>query len=307
MSIHQGYYPGDKDQKLVKTPYGNGLITKTRTPQDTNTPPVQEIQLLEWEDAKSNETVKSRRSTKLYSTAEYESILATKGDDVLTPFGRGTITEYVTVRLLNEGKIDPVTKEPIGEQVFTKYRITINSWRLAGRSRVKCFLFSNQVKVVRKKALVEMNALERVEFAMRQKQAASKLFTQKKHQEALNVYGGCIDAVRYIHHDTNSNNECRADLIDVMVTCSNNAATCCVQLKRWEEAFQFAKNSLVLLNAMFSKRGAKIHTILARDNGHCDARIFGEWRVKSRLIMARYVHAIILTFDSFNPKCILNL
>lgn len=288
MSFNSEYYAGDKDQKLVKTPYGKGLITKTRPPQDPNSPPVQEIRLLEWENAKSNQ-VKTKRSTVLYSTSEYSSVTAKKGDHVITPYGRGSVTEIVTVRLLNKGKIDPQTKEPIGEQVLTKYHVLLNSWRLAGRSRVKCFLFSNQVDVVRKKVLFEMNAVERVEFAMNQKRAASKIFGEKKYREALNVYSGCIDAVRYIQHDTNSNNECRADLIEVMVTCSNNAATCCIQLQIWEEAFKFAKNALILLNAMFGKRGAKIHTILNSDNGHCDAKMFGEWRAKSRLIMARCV------------------
>lgn len=38
---------------------------------------------------------------------------------------------------------------------------------------------------------------------------------------------------------------------------------------------------------MFGKRGAKIHTILIKDNGHSDAKMFGECRVKSRQIMAR--------------------
>ncbi len=288
MSFNLDYYSGDKDQKLVKTPYGKGLITTTRPQKDSTTPAVHEIRLLEWENAKSNQ-VKSKRSTILYSTLDYDSVTATKGDDVLTPYGRGTITETVTVRLMNKGKVDPVTKAPVGEQVMTKFHVRLNSWRLAGRSRVKCYLFSNQVQVVRKKVLMEMNAIERVEFAINQKRAATAIFGQKKYREALNVYSGCIDAVRYIQHDTNSDNHCRADLIDVMVTCSNNAATCCIQLELWEEAFKFAKNALILLNAMFGKRGAKIHTILIKDNGHSDAKMFGEWRVKSRQIMARYV------------------
>ena len=284
MSFNSNYYVGAQDQRIVQTPYGKGLITKTR-PKDANAPPVHEIRLLELEDAKS--TVKSKRSTILYSTTEFESIPAKRGDDVITPFGRGTITEFVTVRLLNKGKVDPITKEPMGETVLTKFHVQLNSWRLDGRSRVKCFLFSNQVKVVRKKILMEMIAIERVEFAMKQKESASKIFAQKKYQEALNVYAGCIDAVRYIQHDTNNDNDCRADLIEVMVTCSNNAATCCVQLQMWEDAFRYANNALILLTAMFGKRGLKIHLILGRENGHCDSRLFGEWRVKSRLLMAR--------------------
>lgn len=287
MSFNSEYYVGDKDQLLVQTPYGTGLVTRIRPRIDPNVPPMQEIRLLEWEKAARASQIKSKRATVLYSTTEYQSIPPKKGDDVITPYGRGTITEFVTVRLLNKGKVHPITKQPIGEEVLTKFHVQINSWRLAGRSRVKCYLFSNQVKVVRKKTVMEMNAVERVEFAMKQKQGASRMFTDKKYQEALNVYAGCIDAVRYIQHDTNNDNECRADLIDVMVTCSNNAATCCIQLHLWEEAFKFAKNALILLNALFEKRGAKIHGILNKDNGHCDAKMFGEWRVKSHIILAR--------------------
>ena len=280
---------GDKDQRLVETPYGTGLVTKTRPRIDPNTPPIQEIRLLEWEKAAKTSQVNSKRATVLYSTTQYDSIPPKKGDDVITPYGRGTIIEYVTVRLLHKGKLDPVTKQPMGEQVLTKFHVQINSWRLAGRSRVRCYLFSDQVKVVRKKTVMEMNTVERVDFAMKQKQGASRIFAEKRYQEALNVYAGCIDAVRYIQHDSNNDNECRADLIEVMVTCSNNAATCCIQLQHWDEAFKFAKNALILLNALYDKRGAKIHAILNKDNGHCDAKMFGEWRVKSHIIMARYV------------------
>ena len=285
--MNSEYYIGDMDQRLVRTPYGQGLVTKIQpSKHPDSSPPVQEIRLLEWEKAAKASQVTSRRPTILYSTNQYDSITASIGDDVITPYGRGTIAEQVTVRLLNKGKLDPVTKEPIGEQVFTKFHVQINSWKLAGRSRVKCYLFSNQVKVVRKKTLMEMNAAERVQFAMLQKKGASHIFAEKRYQEALNIYAGSIDAVRYIQHDMNNDNECRADLIEVMVTCSNNAATCAIQLQRQEGAFKFAKNSLILLSALFEKRGAKIHTILNKDNGICDAKLFGEWRVKSRLIMA---------------------
>jgi hypothetical protein len=72
-----------------------------------------------------------------------------------------------------------------------------------------------------------------------------------------------------------------------MVTCSNNAATCCVQLRQWALARRYAQNALVLLDALFSKRGFKIHAILCKDNGLCDAKLFGEWRIKSYLIIAK--------------------
>ena len=51
MSFTSDYYIGDKDQYLIETPYGKGLITKTRTQNDSKKPSIQEIRLLEWEKA----------------------------------------------------------------------------------------------------------------------------------------------------------------------------------------------------------------------------------------------------------------
>jgi len=172
------------------------------------------------------------------------------------------------------------------ERVLTKYQIQLTSWRLAKRSTVKCYLFPTQVQAVRKKTIHEMTALERVEFASTQKQSATILFSQKQYQQALNLYAGAIDAVRSVQHDDQSSNECRADLVEVMVTCSNNAAVCCSQLKQWVEASRFAMNALILMDALYSKRGLKIHTILCSDK-LSDSKIFGEWRAKSRLIIAK--------------------
>ena len=78
----------------------------------------------------------------------------------------------------------------------------------------------------------------------------------------------------------------RADLIVHMVTCSNNAAACCIKLKQWSEAKQFSQNALILLDALYSKRGKKIHTLLNKE-GMIDAKLFGEWKVKSYIIVAR--------------------
>jgi tetratricopeptide (TPR) repeat protein len=100
------------------------------------------------------------------------------------------------------------------------------------------------------------------------------------------TYSKAVDAVRYVQHDSDSSNEIRADLIVAMITCSNNAGTCSVLLHKWDQAIKFAKNALVLIDALYPKRGGRIHTILNRD-GYPDSKIFGEWRVKSYLLLAR--------------------
>jgi len=71
-----------------------------------------------------------------------------------------------------------------------------------------------------------------------------------------------------------------------MITCSNNAATCCIKLGKWQQAKKFAQNALILADALYNKKGKKIHTLLNKE-GTIDAKLFGEWRVKSHLITAR--------------------
>ena len=106
------------------------------------------------------------------------------------------------------------------------------------------------------------------------------------HSQALITYSDAINSVRYVQHDSNSTNELRADLLEVMVTCNNNAATCCIKLKQWNEAKRFATNAMILLDALYNKRGMKIHTILNKD-GITDAKLFGEWKGKSLLMIAK--------------------
>jgi hypothetical protein len=132
-----------------------------------------------------------------------------------------------------------------------------------------------------------MSASERIELAQRRKSEASHHFTNEKdYDAALRAYAGAVDAVRDVQHDRNSTNEMRADLVAIMVTCSNNAATCSAKLGRWDDATRHAQNALILLDSLHEKRGGRLHAVLGRD-GNVDARLFGEWRVKSHLVVAR--------------------
>jgi len=290
----------NKDQRLVETQFGKGLVVFTR-PDGT-----QEVELLEWKKS----VKETRVAAKQYGTSKGPHMIYTKdaldsvdpkvGDDVICSFGRGTVTKIVRVKIVKKetssssdetAPDDPAEQHSHVRQLF-KYEVELNSWRLAGRSKVKCYLYKQAIQVVRKKMISEMSAQERVEFSQRQKASAVKVFKEKQYQQALNLYAGAVDAVRYVQHDASSSNETRADLVEVMVTCSNNAATCCAQLKRWPEAIKYAQNALVLLDALNGKKGMNIHTILTSDTkaggcGLCDAKLFGEWRVKSYILIAR--------------------
>ena len=250
------YNPEDKNQALVDTPFGRGLVIRSNREDG-----IREVQLTEWEMASSRRSPNAM----LYTSQTFPSVKPLKGDHVMCQWGRGVVQE-----IRKDGTIV----------------VQISSWRLANRSLVKCYLEPSAVQVVRKKTKTEMDVYERVELANEFKALANKLFTQKLFDPAVLTYSKAVDAVRYVQHDANSSNEVRADLVVVMITCSNNAGTCSVQLHKWDEAIKFAKNALVLLDALHPKRGSKIHTILNRD-GFTDSKIFGEWRVKSYLVMAR--------------------
>jgi hypothetical protein len=81
----------------------------------------------------------------------------------------------------------------------------------------------------------------------------------------------------------------RADLLVVMITCCNNAATCCMHLYKWEDAFKHSQQAVSLLNALENKKGSRIQQELHRQ-GFLAVRLFGEWKVKSLLITARVLN-----------------
>ena len=251
--------PEDADQVIVQTDFGRGIIIRTRKSDG-----IREIRLGNVESS-SPAFVRRREPNMrmLYTPKEYPSIAPCIGDDVICENGRG------------------VLKEICGD----KYTIELASWRLNGRSDATCHV-TTAPKVVRKHTFSEMDSAEKVAMAKTLKAQASKYFSEKDYTGALNTYASAVDKVRNVQHDHTSINEVRADLVVVMITCSNNAATCCIQLSKWEEAAKFAKNALILLDALYGKRGMKIHTIL-NSEGIIDAKLFGEWRVKSYIIVAR--------------------
>jgi tetratricopeptide (TPR) repeat protein len=258
MSPAREYTPEDKNQALVLTQYGRGLVIRSNRDDG-----IREVQLTEWEMASSRRGVPP--NAMLYTPQTFPSVKPLKGDNVVCQWGRGIVQE-----IRRNGTIV----------------IQLSSWRLANRSLVKCYLEPSSVQVVRKKTKSEMDVYERVELANEFKALANSQFAHKMYEPAVVTYSKAVDAVRYVQHDATSSNEVRADLIVAMITCSNNAGTCSVHLHKWDQAIRFAKNALVLIDALYPKRGSRIHTVLNRD-GHPDSQIFGEWRVKSYLIMAR--------------------
>ena len=191
------------------------------------------------------------------------------GCEVSTIFGRGKVTE--------------VRQD---SQIMV---VKLSSWRLSGRSTVTCYLSltDESIQVLGPKKLYEMTIFEKVDHAQQLKEQASDLFPAKKFEDALHLYARAVDAVRYVQHDQNSTNELRADLLVVMITCCNNAATCCLHLKDWDRAQKFGQNALVLLEALYEKRGSSNILKLLNREGMIDSKLFGVWMVKSYLVIAR--------------------
>lgn len=300
------HVPEDKVQYYVQTPYGRGLTIRTRQESSDSTASVamREIQLVDWKPS-SNMTQKTdapsippqpshevssqiqkaatlessassrppsiNNTATLYSPVDFPSVAPQIGDEVMTQYGRGTVEE---IKLRDNDSI---------------HQVRISSWRLADRNHVVCYLNHNSVRVVRKKRLYEMTVYEKVEYAQLLKHKATAQFGAKSYSEALELYSKSIEAVRYVQHSKSSNNCVRADLLFVLITCSNNAATCCIQTKKWQQANDFAQNALALLSALEKgqSKSSRIQTILLHDHSLDKSKLYGQWPCKSYLVKAR--------------------
>lgn len=265
-----GFVPEDKDQRVVQTPYGKGIIIRIRNKnvgvRTQNA--MYEIELVNSTKLKRErpEEVSSSNSTNppmLYTPVKYPSVPPEVGSDVLTKWGRGKL-----IKIRDNG-----TKVHV---------VRLSSWRLANRSRVLCYVSAAECEVIRPKKIYDMDVFEKVEYANLIKQHATEKFKQKDYSGALGLFAKAIDAVRYVQHGVGSTNELRADLIVVMITCSNNAALCSSKQNDWDRTAKFAENALVLIEALEEKGSkSKIKGVLNMD-GIGDSQLFGTWKVKVR-------------------------
>lgn len=288
----------DNDEKInqrkVQTPYGEGLVLSTRsstnnndtakvktTKKEENNAKTYEVQLSSWK--LSNNTY-----PKLYTCTNLPSVRPQIDDDVICTYGRGTVVSSSPTNNNN----DSINKNSNNMM----YHIEFTSWKLNGRSKVHGYINESSLSVVRPKETYEMTPYERILYSYKQKQKATIYFSKHKdYKNALTYYTKAVNALRYVEYDTSCDNDLRCDLIELMITCSNNAATCSMKMiveKNNEgdclhNANKFAMNALVLLDALYTKRGLKIHTALLK-KGISDYKLFGEWKCKSILFCVRY-------------------
>jgi tetratricopeptide (TPR) repeat protein len=279
------FIPEDKDQPRVNTPWGKGTTIRTRrmtnkinniddadvgveSKTTTTTTTIYDVELDGWGGLPQRGKLSLPRM--LHTAIKYPSVPPQVGDEVKTLWGRGRVVEIRHDQSGGDGM----------------HVVGLSSWRLANRSSVKCYLPADQIEVMRPLRIYDMDVFQKVEHAMDLKQDASKKFTSKDYDGALELYAKAVDAVRYVQHGADSTNIVRADLLIVMITCSNNAGMCCLHLGDYRRAEKFAKNSLSLIEALYKKKdSSKILQVLHKD-GVTDSQLFGSYRVKSNLIVA---------------------
>ena len=259
----------------VKTPYGTGWVTSLKVNDDDG-------RMKRRIEVVTNNEYKTKMT--LYSVEEYDVADAQEQDDVIVKlFGRGRVLREVTVRCRKK-------HIPGYEMVHKKFHVELSSWRLANGNRVKLYVTKDRdnIVVVKKKELHEMSIHERVDFAKRQRTSAVAVFKNKEYQTALNLYAGAIEALRYVQYNPTIDNYTRADALILLITCNNNAATCCANLlPKWKDAaIKYAKNALLLIDALHGKQGQQIHTLIQTRLDVPNIKLFGEWRVKSYLLLA---------------------
>lgn len=289
--------PEEEHQYIVSTPYGRGLVLRTRKCDG-----MKEIQIGKEKEeeevqyyAPNNNNGRRRRpkstaTNMLYTPIDYPSVVPNIGDDVICNYGRGRVLQ---IEIHDNGNV--TQQNDTTTSIKKKYTIALSKWRLnGGRKSVICYITASSsdstnattsmLYVVRKCTVNEMSIPERIELAMQYKSIASKQFTSKAYDIALRTYAQAVSIARDRQHDPTTN-ELRADLVVLMITCSNNAATCCIKLQQYTEAKKHAQNALILCDALYTKRNKKVHTVL-RNDGLSDAKIFGEWRIKSYIIIS---------------------
>ena len=124
----------------VVTPYGNGIVTKAGsiTPAGEAVVPAA-LSLRSWKLADGS-------SPTLYtSTLSWPEVLppVVKGCDVKTQYGRGRVESLVDGRAT----------------------VLLTEWRLAGSSRVRCYLDVGHCAFMEKKKFNELSGLEKIDEA----------------------------------------------------------------------------------------------------------------------------------------------
>jgi hypothetical protein len=121
------------------------------------------------------------------------------------------------------------------------------------------------------------------------KEKASREFACQEYASALLTSTRAIDAAQYVNRKSGSSSSIlQLNVVTLMVACSIRAAACCQKLDQSNEAETIARDALVIIgNTLEPKLDGSIRTHVSNNTDHGYNRVFGEWRVKNLLVLAR--------------------
>jgi hypothetical protein len=192
------------------------------------------------------------------------------GDIVLCTYGRGRVVQ-----------VDHETQ---------RVAVNLSSWRLTGSSKATCYLASHEVVVVRLKKISEMSVHEMVIFVQELKEKAAREFAAEDYAAALLTATRAIDAAQYVNRKSGSSSSIlQLNVVTLTIACSIRAAACCHRLDQRDEAATIARDALVIIGNTLEtpKLEGSIRTHVSQKADHGINRVFGEWRVKNLLVLAR--------------------
>jgi tetratricopeptide (TPR) repeat protein len=131
----------------------------------------------------------------------------------------------------------------------------------------------------------EMSLSDRVEYAQELKGQAAKDFASKDYKAAYQAYARAVDLVQTATETScNMGIDGRVHAVMLVITCSIKAAVCSRNLEQWDEAERLARNATAILDSLEPRLGENIRVQVDQT---AYSRIFGEWRVKSLMVMAQ--------------------
>ncbi len=245
----------------LRTPYGVGVVKRegVKTPGGSAVASSR-IELSDWSLA---DGVKPS----LFSFDDTMEVIPPPleiGCDVTTQYGRGKLTALTS----------------------TKATVVLTEWRLAGLSRVTCHLSPKDCYFAKKKLFKELSAVEKIDRANELREEAKQTLSSKDYSKAGALYQQAIFLINTVDNDSVKADMDRAQLIECLIACSNNAAFTGLQLKEYKDVVQHARNSIMLIDAMETKKGGKVNKAF-NTMGIDDDKLFVDWRVKSLYYQAQ--------------------
>ena len=197
----------------VETLYGNGIITCLREDGTII------VDHSDWRLA--NDTI-----PRLYMNKESVTPLFSPGVQVRTPYG---VCKVVSIR--EDGM----------------FVLGFEKWRLANNTIPALYMQQDALSLYRESKIAH-RVRSKIDSCAKGKNMGAKLYSEKKFAEARDKY---FIALRSIEgEEGHLTDEEKAEAFELSVPLHNNIALCCLHLKQYKDAYQFADNAFRLAMAI---------------------------------------------------------